>query len=66
MGDLLCRDLKRVFCLRNSIVIMLVLHIVLMRFFSDGETVFEIVVLLAGLLVNTMVSYDQRKTGCQL
>ena len=63
MGDLLWRDLKRVFCLRNSIVIMLVLHIVLMRFFSDGGTVFEIVVLLAGLLVNTMVSYDQQENG---
>lgn len=63
MKKLLYRDLRLVFCVRNVVFYILLLICLMMRLWGKGETLFAMVLILAGITVSGVIWYDQSRGG---
>lgn len=63
MKKLLYRDLGLVFCVRNVIFYILSLICIMMRLWGEGETLFAMVLILAGITVSGVIWNDQSRGG---
>ncbi|MBP0969199.1 MAG: ABC-2 transporter permease [Oscillospiraceae bacterium] len=63
MTKLFKRDLSLVFCRQNVMFYLLTVICLMMRFSREGDTVFGMALILAGLTVPGLIAYDQSRSG---